>query len=366
MEKCIFFLFFLLAQTGLAQKSSIHGIVKDKNTGEAILFAHIYLANTTSGTTSNTDGTFILQNIPNGEFTLVCTMVGYEPYTKVIHLLSGKSIELIIKLDPSINILEEIELVDKEDKKWKRKFEKFKRELLGDTPNAEQCEIINPWVVNFEADRRINNITAHADQPLIIQNNALGYKILFLLVNFEKQGNGLFYIGYPSFDKLNAADSSFSDNCLENREETYLGSLRHFFYALINKRLQEEGFLLYKIAGGYENRIFESVEEAKRQHLFNPVRYEEIVQNSSPWGTHTVYIPNALEIIYTEKKWADSPYWDARYQVSRILMNDQLTVTKSGYVFNPVSFVVYGYLSEERLANMLPFEYGLERTLHPD
>jgi hypothetical protein len=39
-------------------------------------------------------------------------------------------------------------------------------------------------------------------------------------------------------------------------------------------------------------------------------------------------------------------------------MNDKLQVAQNGYVFNPYSLIVYGYLSEERVANMLPYEFG--------
>jgi len=363
--KCLFSL-LLLAQICAAQKPSLYGSVIDKNTEELVSFAHIYLANTARGTTSDANGKFLLENIPEGKFTLVCTMVGFDAYTKDLNLLPGKQLDLVIALNSSVNILNEIELVDKEDKKWKKKFEVFKRQLLGNVPNADQCEIINPWVVNFEDDRQIKNIKAHADQPLIIHNNALGYKISFLIVRFEKEIDRLFYIGYPSFNNLNITDSNLFENYSRNREDTYKGSLRHFLYALVNDRIEEEDFLLYKIADGFEYRSFQSLRGAINERLLNPVEVTDIVIDSNPWGNHTVFISNAIEVIYTKKKWEDSPYRDAPYQVSRIRLKEKLVVTKNGYVFNPYLFVVYWYLSEERLANMLPFEYGLESTTQID
>jgi hypothetical protein len=354
------FSLLLLSQICAAQQSGIYGMVKDKNSGEPVLFAHIYLANTTRGTTSDTNGNFVLENIPEGQFTLVCTMVGYDPYTKDINLRPGRPTELMIEMMPSVNMLNEIELVDKEDKKWRKKFEEFKRELLGDMPNADHCEIINPWVVNFENDRRFKNIRAHADQPIIIHNKALGYKLGFLLIRFEKEIDRLFYLGYPNFDTLSATDSSSLENIKKNREETYRGSIRHFFYALVNDKLEDEGFLLYNIANGFEHRGIESLQGAIDEHIFKPTNVTDIIHDSNPWGNHTIYTSGALEVIYTKKSWKNSPYWDAPYQVSRIIMNDKLVVSKNGYVFNPFSFIVYGYLSEERLANMLPFEYGLD------
>jgi len=287
-------------------------------------------------------------------------MVGYESYTKDINLLPGKRLELMIELNSSLDILNEIELVEKEDKRWEKQFKQFKRELLGDTPNAKKCEITNPWIVDFEEDRRKNTFKAHANQPLIIHNNALGYKISFLLIRFEKLNGRLFYVGYPSFDTLNITNSDQFKSFKRNREDTYNGSLKHFFFALIHKRLEDEGFMLYRISNGFEDRRHQSLNEAVSHNYFNPVEIAEVVSSPDPWGNYTIYISEMLEIIYTKKEWKDSYYLGAPYQVSRIVLNDRLVVTENGYVFNPYSFVVSGYLSEERLANMLPFEYGLE------
>jgi hypothetical protein len=349
----------LSAQICAAQNSGIYGVVMDRQSGEPVLFAHVYLANTTRGTTSDMNGKFILENIPDGQFTLVCTMVGYEPYTREINLIPGKNIELRLELNPSVNVLNEIELVGREDKKWKKKFEEFKRELLGDMPNARFCEIINPWVVNFENVRRFKNIKAYADQPIIIRNEALGYKLGFLLIRFEKEIDRLFYIGYPNFENLISNNSITLEKYKKNRAETFKGSLRHFFHALVNDQLEEEGFLLYSISKGFEYRRLESLQGAMDEQILTPVDLTDLLIDSNPWGNHTIYSSAAMEVIYTKKSWKNSPYWDARYQVSRIIMDDKLVISKNGYVFNPYSYVVYGYLSEERLANMLPFEYGL-------
>ena len=357
--KCLF-LFLLLTQLCIAQKSSIHGSVKDSTSGEPIIFAHIYIANTTKGTTSDINGQFILENIPAGKFTLVCSMVGYESYIKSINLLPDRQLELVFELKTSTNILNGIELVDKEDKKWKKEFMEFKRELLGNMPNAEYCEIINPWVVDFEEYRREKIINARVNQPLIVQNNALGYKISFLVIRFEKANDRLFYIGYPNFKNMNVSDSSQVVEFIENRKDTYEGSLKHFFYTLIHNRLEEEGFRVFQIADGYEDIMNESLKETLYKNYFKPLEVAEVVSGPSPWGIYTINTNRMLEIIYTKKRWKDSHYFDARYQVSRIQLTDKLEVSQNGYVFNPYSYVVFGYLSEERVANMLPFEYSPE------
>ena len=103
----------------------------------------------------------------------------------------------------------------------------------------------------------------------------------------------------------------------------------------------------------------QSLKESLYKDYFKPLKVTEVVSDSNPWGIYTINTNEMLEIIYTKKRWKKSPYLDARYQVSRIQINDELKVSQNGYVFNPYSYVVSGYLPEERLANMLPFEYRL-------
>lgn len=355
------FLFLIISYTVAGQSSRISGIVKDKTTGEAVLFAHVYLANTTMGITSDIDGRFSLENIPTGQFTLVCTMVGYESYLRDINVLAERPIELIIELNPSRQVLKEIELLGKEDKKWKRQFKLFERELLGDVPNASRCEIMNPWVVDFEVKKFDNIFRAFADQPLIIQNRILGYKISFLLKHFEIERGQLIYIGYPSFEALDVDDWDYIENFLRNREDTFKGSMRHFFYALIQNKLKEEGFSVFRATREHDQKWPIQLREAINSGYLRPVEASDIIVGLDSSGNIRVFTKDILEIIYSKKLWGNSPYQDAPYEVSRIRMNDQLIVARHGYVFNPYSYVVYGYLSEDRVANMLPFEYGNER-----
>jgi len=354
------FLSLFIAQITFGQISNISGEVKDKATGEPVLFAHIYIANTTLGTTSGTDGHFILEDIPPGQFTMVCTMVGYESHILNLNIASGQRLELIIELTSSRKVLNEIQVEDRVDKRWRKLFTRFKRELLGDLPNAVKCEIINPWVVNFESYRGKNIFRANADQPIIIHNKALGYNISFLLIRFEIINGQLVYIGFPSFDTLNVNGYDNMDNFTKIRSDTYEGSTRHFFYALIHDKLEEEGFRLYKASREYDNSWPDRLSEAVGYGYLQPVDIAEIVRSANLEGNHTIYTENFLEIVYTKKEWRYSPYLDAPYQVSRIKLNDKLQVAPHGYVFNPYSFIVYGYLAEERVSNMLPFEYGRE------
>jgi len=81
----------------------VKGRVVDKNTGDGIPFAIIYIKNTNYGTTSDLNGDFRL-NMPNENSEIVCSFIGYEQ-TQIS--LSAYN-PLVIELKPSMCELEAV------------------------------------------------------------------------------------------------------------------------------------------------------------------------------------------------------------------------------------------------------------------
>ncbi|RQW08413.1 MAG: carboxypeptidase-like regulatory domain-containing protein, partial [Calditrichaeota bacterium] len=73
------FLFIILISTVLfaGTTGKIAGIVKDKNTGEPLIGVNITVEGTNLGASSDIDGSFIILNIPPGDYTLVAQYIGY-------------------------------------------------------------------------------------------------------------------------------------------------------------------------------------------------------------------------------------------------------------------------------------------------
>ena len=57
--------------------STINGFVRDNRNGEPISYANVFLSNTNLGAATNRDGYFVISNIPNGEYEINATMIGY-------------------------------------------------------------------------------------------------------------------------------------------------------------------------------------------------------------------------------------------------------------------------------------------------
>ncbi len=94
----IFYTVFLFGQ----QAGSLAGKVYDKETKRPLEAANITLQGTTLGTSTAKDGSFRLENIPAGEYTLVVSYVGYTSHQQTLAVSSAIMISLEVALEPTI------------------------------------------------------------------------------------------------------------------------------------------------------------------------------------------------------------------------------------------------------------------------
>ncbi len=80
INKCVLVLIAILFFTTISvgQKALVRGNVYDKDSGEPIPFANVFIENTTKGTTTNFDGFYTLADIEPGDYFLVSTFIGYD------------------------------------------------------------------------------------------------------------------------------------------------------------------------------------------------------------------------------------------------------------------------------------------------
>lgn len=93
--------FSLLAQN----KVTVSGTIEDASSGEGLIGATIFIKELGTGGTSNVYGFYSL-TVPEGDYTLVYSFVGYESVTKSISLTNDQSLN--IELEPESTQLEEV------------------------------------------------------------------------------------------------------------------------------------------------------------------------------------------------------------------------------------------------------------------
>jgi len=106
MKKIILILLFIVGNI-TAQKINISGFVTDKNTGEKIINANVFVKNSTIGTVTNEYGYYSLYIPKNQEITIKIGFVGYKNLEK--KLRAEKSLKINFELVPD-NQLETVEL----------------------------------------------------------------------------------------------------------------------------------------------------------------------------------------------------------------------------------------------------------------
>jgi iron complex outermembrane recepter protein len=104
----LFSLLFFFSVSVFAQKQSVSGVVKDSLTGETIIGANIVIQGTTSGTSTDVNGNFVLQ-LNKGKYTLQVSFIGYT----VIHrdiTVADAPLKLTFSLKSEI-VLEGVEII---------------------------------------------------------------------------------------------------------------------------------------------------------------------------------------------------------------------------------------------------------------
>jgi hypothetical protein len=239
------FIPLLLSQS--TNPSTIKGTVLDSLSGESIHLVNVYLAGTTFGSSTTQTGDYIIENIPAGYYKLIFQHVGYD--LKVINIqLNPDEIYFIDEqLKPIIYDSEEIQISTTEPEEWKNQLEFFIKEFIGKSENAEDCEILNPEVLNFEYNDESNEFIALTDSIIRIENRNLGYRMDILLVDFKCKNEYLArYLIYPKFNQLETSDDDEMEMWLENRRITYKASLKHFLSTIARGMLIEENFNMLK------------------------------------------------------------------------------------------------------------------------
>ncbi|RDC54206.1 carboxypeptidase-like regulatory domain-containing protein [Pedobacter chinensis] len=239
---------------------TISGIVRDNKDG--LPGASIYLSGYKIATVADNDGKFKLSNLKPGNYDLLVQIVGYLPYSKSV-IISDKSVEVELILKENVAQLDEV--VVRADPNRQKYINQFKEFFIGKSPNALQCKILNPQVLNVDFDITKSTLTVSTTEFLVVENKALGYRLKYMLDHFEYNSRTriIYYSGHPFFEELKASAAK-KKKYIAAREIAYYGSSQHFFRSLYNNTTKEEGFIINKML-----------------KIPNPNRYPEYVINTN-------------------------------------------------------------------------------------
>ncbi len=330
----------LLSQT--LRYGTISGTIRDADTGAPIYFVNTFLANTTLGAASDQNGLFKIENILPGSYEIIFSHIGYDAEIVPINLFLNETmvVELDILLKSKVLEGENVIVETEKPREWLRNLERFTRIFIGETDNASQCIILNPEVLEFQVDQKTDVITASTESMIKLQNQALGYDIEILLVEFEWEtdDNG-YYTIYPYFKEMEPENDKERQQWIDNRYEVYRGSLRHFLTSLASDRVEENRFFIYKPRfGGRSSLMLERIDSESIKST--------LIDSTNDIKRFT-YDGNILVRYGIDRRFAS--YLEFK--------NQYVDIDSFGYNMTPYSLKTGGYWATLRMANTLPKDY---------
>ena len=103
MKKIFLWFFFSLNLAMVTDaQNTMKGTVKDFDTQEPVIGAHVFIPEIQKGTTTGIDGTYELKNLPNSKLQIEFSHVSYKTITQTIHPDEDTSGQYDIFLEPTV------------------------------------------------------------------------------------------------------------------------------------------------------------------------------------------------------------------------------------------------------------------------
>jgi hypothetical protein len=262
------FLVLLLAVGQTTAQSTISGKIIAADTRKPVAFANIFLANTSIGVSAKEDGSFMLRNIPEGQYQLVISSVGFEAHMRPFKT-KDLPLQLEVVLNPKVDELKEVVVGSYDKNGWDKWGDLFLQHFVGTSVFAQEIELVNKEVLRFRFDPQSEMLTVTTRDRLIINNKALGYVLHYDLEFFEFDAKHLEFrfSGYPFFEEMSTPHSSVQERWERRRNDAYQGSLMHFMRSFYSNQLKEQGFEVRRkilLTEAEKNRVKILNEEMKR------------------------------------------------------------------------------------------------------
>lgn len=91
-------------------KGAVKGFILDKANGEAIPYATVKVDSSDFGAATDDKGFFNIPNLPEGNFSLTISYIGYESMKEVVEVKKGKTVNLKIQMSQASMELQSVEI----------------------------------------------------------------------------------------------------------------------------------------------------------------------------------------------------------------------------------------------------------------
>ncbi|SKB77878.1 carboxypeptidase-like regulatory domain-containing protein [Dyadobacter psychrophilus] len=340
------------------------GYVTDAATGQPMPYAHVYINGSTQGAVTDEKGHYTLAGVPLGTVEIAASFVGYQSASQKIRFENTSPQKASFQLKASEQMLNAV-TVRGNSKRSERHLRQFKKHLFGE-PFGGQCLLVNSEVLNFKEEK--NHLYATADAPLIIDNQALGYRLIYDLQHFDATPSGKVYsAGNARFEELKPENDRQASQFRRNRLTAYKGSTRHLMASLIDNSFEQAGFWVYQEdvtrPMPVERRIITLAAAVSEYKRLVPIEASKLILPGRLSTERRLVSPAKLIIFYTNASSGFSPYPDARFAYTEMkLPAGQMQMTVDGVITMPEGMEAEGSMGDDRLSTMLPANWKPEEN----
>lgn len=339
---------------------SVKGVIADSLTKRPIQGAWIFVNNTSLDTVSGRGGSYRLGRIPKGTHEIVITASGYMP--RRVHM-SGTLADTIKLLPIRPKSLQEM-TARTAGKKWQLFYQRFKEHFIGTSVWADEVKILNPWVIYFEDTDKLKQWRAFADDLILIENMALGYRIRCYLEQLAVEKQVAVFDGCLFFEPMQTLDARTAERWRKNRLAAYRGSLMHFLRRLATAE-NDSLFKVFRLRG--TEYFYHTLNHPDRQiNAFADIRKAaevpyEFIFHFNRDHMQVNYYGAGEDMAYRRfvNRMTKIQRLPERFRASWLASRRESAVfNRLGYFNDPFAVEVYGYWEFQRLAERLPITYN--------
>lgn len=366
-------IFFLLLSLGLISNSFaqqgyviVSGKVFNDETKMPLQGASVFAQNTTLGTATDAEGNYKLY-LPPGGYDIAVTYTGFTTETKRVST-SDKPASLDFYLNAKEKDMAEVSIVATGEVKdgWVKYGDFFIENFIGKTENSKNCILTNPEVLRFYFNKRKNRLKIVAEEPLLVENKALGYYLKYALDSFTYQYNTdvSLFTGYPLFENMVSENPGQMQNWDHAREVVYHGSILHFMRSVYDRSLDEQGFEIQFIVPGKEKDKAIKINDyyqALNYILNDSTQTAEIKPNQPNVGViYKDELPTAAFI----KTHPGEPV-NFQFSILGFQPGETLVIEQNGYFYDQNDLTLSAYWTWQKIADLLPYDYEFNASMDP-
>lgn len=185
--------------SAFAQKTVLRGKVYDNENSKRVALANVYLEGTNKASSTSRDGTYIIENIKPGKYTLCVSHLGYQKFKKQINIHKGVN-KLDIQLIPHSYIISPIVITGTGTS-----------HKIDNVP--VQTEIITKNDISDLSGKNVEEILSGISSSIDFTNSSMGTNIkinglgkdyVLILINGKRLKGGVG--GYADLSRINSED----------------------------------------------------------------------------------------------------------------------------------------------------------------